>query len=69
MLIAAGSMDQIQKAIDTVANNLSNSDTTGFKERQAQFSSLLEQSFTNQPDATNFLNRDTPLGLRLGTGS
>lgn len=62
-------MGEIQKALDTVANNLSNLNTTGFKQRQAVFSSLLEQNFTDQPDATVPLNRETPLGLREGTGS
>lgn len=69
LMTSASSMTALQQAIDTVANNISNADTTGFKERQAQFSSLLEQNFTDQPDATNQLNRDTPLGLREGNGS
>lgn len=69
MMTSAVSMNAIQKAMDTVSNNLSNMDTTGFKQRDAVFSSLLEQNYTNQPDATLSLNRDTPLGLRQGTGS
>jgi flagellar basal-body rod protein FlgG len=69
LITSAVSMGEIQKALDTVANNLSNLNTTGFKQRQAVFSSLLEQNFTDQPDATIPLNRETPLGLREGTGS
>lgn len=69
LITSAVSMTALQQAIDTVANNLSNVDTTGFKQRQAQFSSLIEQNFTDQPDAANQLNRDTPLGLREGSGS
>jgi flagellar basal-body rod protein FlgG len=69
LITSAVSMGELQKALDTVANNLSNLNTTGFKQRQAVFSSLLEQNFTNQPDASTALNRETPLGLREGTGS
>ncbi|HSU79605.1 MAG TPA: flagellar hook-basal body protein [Candidatus Angelobacter sp.] len=69
LITSAVSMGEIQKAMDTVANNLSNLNTTGFKQRQAVFSSLLEQNLTNQPDALVPLNRETPLGLREGTGS
>lgn len=69
LITSAVTMGEIQKAMDTVANNLSNLNTTGFKQRQAAFSSLLEQNFANQPDAAVALNRETPLGLRLGTGS
>ncbi len=69
MMTSAVSMNAIQNALDTVSNNLSNMDTTGYKQRSAAFSSLLEQNYTDQPDANLSLNRNTPLGLRLGTGS
>lgn len=69
MMTSAVSMGELQKALDTVANNLANVSTTGFKQRQTAFSSLLEQNLTDQPDATNQLGRDTAVGLRIGQGS
>ncbi|GAB2551812.1 flagellar hook-basal body protein [Gracilibacillus alcaliphilus] len=65
---AAVAMSQLQQRLDNISNNLANSNTTGFKQREANFSSLLSQQMETEPDPANQLGRLTPDGLRIGTG-
>lgn len=60
-------MGQLQKRLDTIANNLANSDTAGYKKRQAKFSDLLYQQIQNQPNAEP--TKTTPAGIRVGSGA
>ncbi|SFE60885.1 flagellar hook-basal body protein [Alteribacillus iranensis] len=69
MLSAANTMGQLQQQIDGISNNLSNSQTTGYKRRESTFSSLLHQEVNNQPIPENNVGRLTPPGLRVGTGA
>lgn len=69
MISAAVTMNQLQKGLDVVANNLSNLSTNGYKSRSASFSELLYQNLTNQPDQDQNLGRLTPIGLRMGSGA
>ncbi|KQL46564.1 flagellar hook-basal body protein [Brevibacillus choshinensis] len=66
--ISTAAMRGIQQALDNTSNNLSNIDTVGFKRRVASFSELLSDSMNEQPAADN-QNRNTPAGLRIGSGA
>src|SRR5699024_2654286 len=66
---AAVTMNQLQHQIDTIGHNLANSQTTGYKSRQAEFSSLLFQQINNLTDPENARGRITPDGIRVGTGA
>lgn len=66
--ISTAAMRGIQQALDNTSNNLSNLDTVGFKRRVASFSELLSDSMNEQPAADNE-NRNTPAGLRIGSGA
>ena len=67
MLTAANTMNQLQKQLDVISNNIANSDTTGFKRRDTNFAELLAQQFTNFPDDSG--SRLTPNGVRIGVGA
>lgn len=64
--IASVTMGQLQSKLDTISNNVSNSETAGYKRRDVTFSDLLNQEYTNQPTEGNRL---TPPGLRVGSGA
>ncbi|CQR46182.1 Flagellar basal-body rod protein FlgG [Paraliobacillus sp. PM-2] len=67
---AAVTMGQLQHKLDVVSHNVANVDTTGYKSRAAQFSSLLTQQIDNLSDEqANALGRLTPDGIRLGSGA
>ncbi|MEB6550556.1 flagellar hook-basal body protein [Heyndrickxia sporothermodurans] len=69
MIIASNTMNQLQKQLDIISNNMANADTNGFKKREATFTDLLAQSFNNQPNKNDEIGRLTPEKLRLGTGA
>lgn len=69
MIQAAVTMNQLQNKLDLIGNNLSNSQTTGYKSRQADFSSLLFQQINNLNDPKNAEGRSTPDGVRIGSGA
>lgn len=67
---AAVTMGQLQHKLDLVGHNIANVDTTGYKNRSAQFSSLLFQQIDNLSDEeANAQGRLTPDGIRLGSGA
>lgn len=66
---AAVTMNQIQNKLDLIGNNISNSGTTGYKNRQVEFSSLLNQQIDNLTSPANAQGRVTPDGIRVGTGA
>jgi flagellar basal-body rod protein FlgG len=67
MYTAATGMDAQTIRIDTIANNLANANTTGFKKSQVDFADLmyvvLRRPGGGQTEATQ-----TPTGLEIGTG-
>ncbi|MCH5291235.1 MAG: flagellar basal-body rod protein FlgG [Treponema sp.] len=65
---AATGMNAQQMNIDTISNNLSNVNTTGFKQHRAEFEDLMYQ---NQKLAGTPATEDTvtPVGLQMGNGS
>jgi len=69
MIQAAVTMNQLQNKLDLIGNNLANSQTTGYKSRQTEFSSLLFQQINNLTDQANLVGRETPDGLRVGSGA
>ncbi|MEK5393696.1 flagellar hook-basal body protein [Margalitia sp. FSL K6-0131] len=69
MIVASNTLNQLQKQLDIISNNMANIDTNGFKKREATFSDLLFQQFNNQLDPKKEIGRNTALGIRLGTGA
>ncbi|QOY37210.1 flagellar hook-basal body protein [Anaerobacillus isosaccharinicus] len=69
MITATVTMGQLQKKLDTISNNVANVNTNGFKRRDVQFQDLLFQQLNNQIVNAQETGRNTPLGLRVGTGA
>ncbi|WP_068673746.1 flagellar hook-basal body protein [Oceanobacillus sp. Castelsardo] len=69
MIQAAVTMNQLQNKLDIVGNNIANSQTTGYKSRGAEFSSLLYQQIDNLNNPDNGEQRLTPDGIRIGSGA
>ncbi len=68
-LFSAGSgMNAQQMNVDTIAHNLANANTAGFKMRKTQFQDLLYQNFV-QPGAAAGAQTIVPSGLQLGLGA
>lgn len=66
---ATGAMNQLQQQMDITAHNLANSNTTGYKERQVEFSELMSQHLNNLTPAAQTGPRLTPDGIREGIGA
>lgn len=64
---AASGMNAQQMDLDTVANNLSNSSTTGFQERRMQFTDLLYQNQV-MPGSASSSQTTVSSGLQIGLG-
>jgi len=65
---AASGMEAQQLNIDTIAHNLANINTSGFKRRRAQFQDLLYQNI-RQAGASNTSTTEIPVGLQIGLGT
>jgi flagellar basal-body rod protein FlgG len=61
-------MDAQQLNIDTIANNLANVNTSGFKQRRTQFQDLLYQDVRIAGTA-NTASTQIPTGLQVGLGT
>jgi flagellar basal-body rod protein FlgG len=68
MHTAASGMEAQQLNIDTIAHNLANINTSGFKFRKAQFQDLLYQNM-RQAGASNTATTEIPVGLQVGLGT
>jgi flagellar basal-body rod protein FlgG len=68
MYTAASGMEAQQLNIDTIAHNLANINTSGFKYRKAQFQDLLYQNM-RQAGASNTATTEIPVGLQVGLGT
>jgi len=64
---AASGMSAQQLNLDTVANNLSNSATSGFKQRQLQFQDMVYQNLITPGSAAS--QQTTSAGLQVGLGT
>ncbi|MGE7917400.1 flagellar hook-basal body protein [Viridibacillus sp. NPDC093762] len=67
MISASNTMSQLQQQLDTIGNNLANSNTHGFKAKEAKFGELLYQQFNN--DKSDKTERQSPIGIRIGVGA
>lgn len=67
MITATNTLGQLQSQIDTISNNIANSNTTGYKSKEARFSELLYQQFEN--DQLDKTVRQSPVGIRYGVGA
>ena len=64
---AASGMIAQQTNVDTIANNLANVNTTGYKAQTAEFKTLLYQ--TVQTKTTTANNTQKPIGAQIGLGT
>lgn len=69
LMTASVTMGQLQNKLNTITNNLANSNTAGFKSREARFSDLLVQQINNQPVPAQEEGRLTLNGIRRGSGA
>lgn len=69
LITGANTMGQLQVQLDTIANNIANLKTTGFKKTTASFSELLYQEFRPNPRTDYETGRNTPLDIRTGVGA
>jgi flagellar basal-body rod protein FlgG len=65
---AASGMEAQQLNIDTIAHNLANINTSGFKQRKTQFQDLLYQNERNA-GTSNTASTEIPVGLQIGLGT
>ena len=63
---AATGMQAQQTAVDTIANNISNINTTGFKTSQNEFKSLLYQELQSKTTSAN--GEPKPINSQVGLG-
>jgi flagellar basal-body rod protein FlgG len=68
MNIASASMNALQQKLDMLADNLSNSNTVGYKRKTAIFEDIMT-SLNPQVDDFNQPGRRTPLGFTQGWGT
>jgi flagellar basal-body rod protein FlgG len=65
---AASGMEAQQLNIDSIAHNLANINTTGYKQRKTQFEDLLYQNI-RAAGAANTANTEIPVALQVGLGT
>ncbi|OEF99804.1 hypothetical protein BHF71_01110 [Vulcanibacillus modesticaldus] len=68
MISSLVSMQTLQKKIDTIANNIANINTVGYKGKEVFFSEIMSQKL-NQPKEFSSSGRKTNLGLEQGFGA
>jgi len=66
-MTATNTMGQLQNKLDTISNNIANSNTVGYKTQEATFNELLYQQFNN--DKQDRADRQSPVGIRYGSGA
>ncbi|PZX05897.1 flagellar basal-body rod protein FlgG [Psychrobacillus insolitus] len=67
MTTATNTMSQLHSQLDTIGNNIANSNTYGFKTTDVKFQELLYQQFNN--DKADLSERQSPTGIRYGSGA
>lgn len=65
--VAATGMAAQETKLDTIANNLANANTTGFKRQEAQFEDLLYQNL--RAPTANAAGGAAPSGAQIGSGA
>ena len=66
MRSAASGMQSQQKNVDTIANNIANVNTSGFKRNRLNFRSLLYATL-REPGAATTASQLNPTGLQIGS--
>ena len=66
--ISKTGLEAQQTQMDTIANNLANVSTTGFKRSRTVFEDLLYQNLRQPGEATS-QQTNSPSGLQVGTGA
>ena len=66
--IAATGMQAQQTNVETIANNLANMNTTGFKQQRAEFEDLLYQNILTPGSQTSDAGTFAPNGIQIGAG-
>src|SRR6201996_16055 len=66
--IAATGMQAQQTNVETIANNLANMNTTGFKQQRAEFEDLLYQNVQTPGAQTSDTGTYAPNGIQIGAG-
>lgn len=66
--IAATGMFAQQKNVDVISNNLANTNTTGYKQRNAAFSDLISITSTGVGSVTSAAGTIAPTGTQIGLG-
>lgn len=69
MINASNTMTQLQQQLDLISNNMANASTVGYKRQETNFSELLYQQFDNQSNKQIEIGRNTPFGIRQGSGA
>ena len=67
LMTAASGMKAQQKQVDTIANNIANVNTGGFKKSNLAFRSMLYQTY-REPGASTNASQMNPTGLQIGSG-
>jgi flagellar basal-body rod protein FlgG len=67
-MTAASGMKAQQMQVDSIANNIANANTSGFKKTQLSFRSLLYQTL-REPGAPVTSSQMNPTGLQIGSGT
>ena len=68
MRTAATGMMAQQTMVDSIANNIANVNTTGFKQNRLNFRALLYKT-VKEPGAAGFAGGMSPTGLQIGSGT
>lgn len=68
LMTAASGMKAQQMQVDTIANNIANVNTSGFKRSRLAFKSLLYQTL-REPGATGASGQQDATGLQVGSGT
>lgn len=68
LMTAASGMKAQQLQVDTIANNIANANTAGFKKSELSFRALMYQTY-EEPGAPTSTSQRRPLGLQVGTGT
>src|SRR6195952_1804224 len=66
--IASTGMLAQQTNVETIANNLANMNTTGFKQQRAEFQDLLYQNVQTPGSQTSDSGTVAPNGIQIGAG-
>jgi flagellar basal-body rod protein FlgG len=67
LMTSASGMKSQQKMVDTIANNIANVNTGGFKSSTLNFRSMLYQTY-QEPGAPTSQQGMSPTGLQIGSG-